>query len=284
MNLLRTVAVEFWVFGLKQAHASLFGGYLLFLILLTKWWYPFDGMLYRYDFLFIAAVLFQIVLLATGMEKPREAAVILIFHIVATVMEVFKTSDAIGSWHYPGEFRIGIGNVPLFAGFMYSAVGSYMARVWRIFDYRFHRAPPEWTTWILVTVIYINFFSHHYTYDLRWPLLIASGLLYGRCRIYFRIRRTHRWMPIVLAAVLTATVIWLAENMATYARIWVYPTQAVEWQMVPVSKLIAWYLLIFLSAVLVSLVQGIEPYVPEEFDHSSSGNDVSRSTPSDVTR
>jgi len=32
--------------------------------------------------------------------------------------------------------------VPLFSGFMYACVGSYMARVWRIFDFRFDRFPP----------------------------------------------------------------------------------------------------------------------------------------------
>lgn len=48
--------------------------------------------------------------------------VIALFHLVAMGMEIFKTHPSIGSWQYPEEFRIGIMNVPLFAGFMYSAV------------------------------------------------------------------------------------------------------------------------------------------------------------------
>ena len=32
--------------------------------------------------------------------------------------------------------------VPLFAGFMYSAVGSYIARCWRIFKFYFTDYPP----------------------------------------------------------------------------------------------------------------------------------------------
>jgi uncharacterized membrane protein YoaT (DUF817 family) len=32
--------------------------------------------------------------------------------------------------------------VPLFTGFMYAAIGSYIARCWRLFDFRFTRHPP----------------------------------------------------------------------------------------------------------------------------------------------
>ena len=99
---MRTFLYEFWLFGIKLASSSIFGGYLLFLIVVTHFWYPIDG-LYRNDFLFLAAVGFQIVLLTFRLESFREAAVIMIFHVVATILELFKTSDAINAWHYPGE-------------------------------------------------------------------------------------------------------------------------------------------------------------------------------------
>src|SRR5690606_15619117 len=127
---------EFWIFGLKQAWACLFGGLLLGIMIVTQFWYPFDA-LFRYDFLFIAAVLIQLALLALRLETLREAVVILVFHLVATGMEIFKTHPAIASWAYPGNFVIGVMTVPLFAGFMYSAVGSYIARAWRVFEFRF---------------------------------------------------------------------------------------------------------------------------------------------------
>lgn len=237
----------------------MFGGYLLGLILITKLYYPIDNILYRNDFLFLAAVAFQFALLAFRLETPKEAVVILVFHVVATGMEVFKTSDAIKSWQYPGDFRIGIGNVPLFAGFMYSAVGSYIARVWRIFDFKFSNYPPVWSSWVLVTLVYANFFTHHYTVDIRWPLLIGSAILFGRCNVYFKIRKTHRFMPLIIGWFLVATFIWIAENIATYSRIWIYPTQGDQWHLVPVEKLVAWYLLMLLSFVLVSLVSQPEP-------------------------
>lgn len=247
---------EFWLFGIKQASASVFGGYLLFLILVTRFWYPFES-LYRNDFLFLAALGFQLALLLFRLENPREAAVILIFHIVATVMEVFKTSDAIGAWHYPGEFRMGIGNVPLFAGFMYSAVGSYIARVWRIFDFRFTGYPSRTATYVLVTLIYLNFFTHHFFPDLRNGLLVFAVLCFGRSTIYFRIDRKHRHMPVLLSCFLGAFFVWIAENLSTWSLIWTYPNQADGWQMVPVSKLVAWFLLMMLSFVLVTLVNEI---------------------------
>ncbi|MFH1300448.1 MAG: DUF817 domain-containing protein [Planctomycetota bacterium] len=251
--LLKTFLHEFWLFGIKQASACIFGGFLLAMMIITRFWYPFE-FLYRYDFLFLAAVAFQIFLLSFRLESPREAVVILIFHFVATVMELFKTSDGIRSWQYPEPFVIGIGNVPLFAGFMYSAVGSYIARVWRIFDFRYSSYPPLWSTVVLVALIYANFFTHNYVFDIRWLLILVSLFLFGRVTIYFRMDRVHRSMPLVVGWLLVALFIWFAENLATYSNVWIYPSQKHQWQLVPLSKLTAWYLLMMLSFVLVSLV------------------------------
>ncbi|QDU93912.1 DUF817 domain-containing protein [Lignipirellula cremea] len=255
MSPLRRFLWEFWLFGIKQASACIFGAFLLTMILVTRFYYPADAWLYRYDFLLLLAVAFQASLLLFRMETPKEALVIIIFHVVATGMEVFKTSGAIGAWAYPEPFTLGIGNVPLFAGFMYSAVGSYIARVWRIFDFRFSYYPPVWQTWLLVALIYINFFSHHYTVDLRWPLTAATVCMFFRSQIYFKMDQKHRHMPLLTGWLLVALFIWFAENIATYAGIWVYPAQANVWKMVPLEKLGAWFLLMILSFVLAALVQ-----------------------------
>ena len=175
---------EFWLFGLKQAYACMFGGFLLAVMLLTSIWYPIE-LIHRYDFIFLAAIVFQLLLLAFRFETPREALVIVIFHIVATVMELFKTSDAIGSWVYPEEYIFGIGNVPLFTGFMYSAVGSYIARIWRLFDFQFSVYPARRHTLLLVVLIYINFFAHHFVWDIRWLLLAATFWLFWPTRYLF---------------------------------------------------------------------------------------------------
>lgn len=250
---LATFLREFLAFGLKQASACLFAGALLFAILVTHYWYPFTS-LHRYDFLFLFALGFQLILLVTRLESLREALVIVIFHALATGMEVFKTSDAIQSWKYPGEFRFGIANVPLFAGFMYSAVGSYIARVWRLFDFRFSHYPDRAATVVVALLIYVNFFTHHFVWDLRWALFLAAGYLYYRSWIYFRVIDVHRRMPLLLGCMLVALFIWIAENAATFGAIWLYPNQFQGWNLVPVNKLGSWFLLLILSFVLVSLV------------------------------
>ena len=62
-------------------------------------------------------------------------------------------------------------------------------------------------------------------------------------------------MPVILSTFLGSFFIWIAENVVTFANIWIYPSQADGLEMVPFSKLIAWYLLLILSFVLVSLVR-----------------------------
>lgn len=251
----RLAVYEFLLFGFKQGWACLFGGLLLALLLGTHLFYPDDAALHRYDFLTIAAVAIQAGMLAFRLETWREARVILIFHVVGTVMELFKTQA--GSWTYPEASVLHIGAVPLFSGFMYAAVGSYIARVWRIFDLRFTGYPPPWVTWALAAAIYVNFFTHHYTIDIRWGLFAATALIFRRTRVHFRNWRAHRWMPLLVGFGLVALFIWSAENIATFANAWNYPGQENGWRMVSLAKYGSWYLLMLISFVLVTLVQPV---------------------------
>lgn len=246
---------EFLLFGFKQGWACLFGGLLLALLLGTHLFYPDSAALHRYDFLTLAAIAIQAGMLAFRLETWREARVILIFHIVGTVMELFKT--AAGSWTYPEASVLHIGAVPLFSGFMYAAVGSYIARVWRIFDFRFSGYPPVWMTWALAAAIYVNFFTHHYTIDIRWGLFAATAAIFWRTRVHFRNWRVHRWMPLLVGFGLVALFIWFAENIATFANAWNYPGQEQQWRMVSIAKYGSWYLLMLISFVLVTLVQPV---------------------------
>lgn len=249
--------VEFVVFGLKQAWACLFGGLMLGMILLTRLWWPEIG-LARYDFWFIAALLIQIGMLVFRLETLDEAKVILIFHLVGTGMELFKT--AAGSWIYPEDAFFRIGGVPLFSGFMYACVGSYMARILRIFDITFTRYPPVWLTVLLAVAIYVNFFSHHYIFDFRWVLFAVIVALYLRSTMHYRVFRFRHRMPMLLAFLLVALFIWIAENIGTWSRAWIYPDQADGWSMVSWSKLGSWYLLMLISVVLVTLVHPPRAY------------------------
>ncbi|WP_372340485.1 DUF817 domain-containing protein [Parvularcula sp. IMCC14364] len=249
-------STEFLVFGVKQAWACLFGGLLLFAIVATGFWYPADWALARYDFLFLYAVGIQVTFLVTRLERPPEALVILIFHVVGTVMELFKTS--VGSWVYPEAnfFRLEFagGMVPLFSGFMYAAVGSYLARVSRTHDFQFTHYPPLWQTGLLALMVYVNFFSHHFLPDIRLALFGFAGLLYWRTWVYFRVWRWQHRMPLLLGFLLVALFIWLAENIGTFAGAWLYPDQQSGWRIVSLAKMGSWYLLMIISWVLVTLV------------------------------
>lgn len=144
--------------------------------------------------------------------------------------------------------------MPLFTGFMYAAVGSYMARVVRVFDIRLDGYPARWSTVALGAAIYLNFFAHHFMPDMRGALFVATAVLFGRARMHYRIIDRHRVMPLLLAFGLVAGFIWAAENVATFASIWVYPSQRAGWVPVSLGKLGSWYLLMIISVVLVTLV------------------------------
>lgn len=245
---------EFLLFGFKQGWACLFGGLMLALLLATHLCYPDNAALHRYDFITLAAIGIQIAMLLLRLETLSEAKVIFAFHLVGTVMELFKT--AAGSWLYPEASLLRIGDVPLFSGFMYAAVGSYLARVWRIFDFRFTAFPDRRIVYALAVAIYVNFFAHHWLPDIRIALFAAMAVLFWRCQVHYRPWRAERRMPLLLGWLLVALFIWFAENLGTFARAWSYPHQDGTWHMVSPMKLGAWYLLMYISFVLVHALHG----------------------------
>lgn len=252
-------AYEFVAFGLKMAWASLYAGIMLALILATKFLWQPGWALARYDFLTLAAVTTQMLLLAFRLETPREALVILIYHLVGTIMEIFKLK--MGSWAYPEPGLLKLGGVPLFTGFMYACVGSFMVRAIRLFDMRFEPYPPFWMTALLAGAIYANFFTHHYVVDLRTLLMAATLVLFWQTRIHYRPGQRVLWMPLPLAAFLTSLFLWIAENIGTLTGTWLYPGQK-GFQLVSLGKLGSWYLLLYLSFVLVTLVHKPRPREP----------------------
>jgi uncharacterized membrane protein YoaT (DUF817 family) len=250
---------EFFRFGLKQGWACLFGGIAIALMVATWRFYPANAALPRYDFLFLCMIVVQAALLASRLETWDEAKVILIYHLVGTVMEIFKTS--VGSWIYPEPSFFRIGGVPLFTGFMYSCIGSYLCRAWRLFDFRFTRHPPRWTLVALSGAIYLNFFAHHFMPDLRLVLFAAAILLFGRTTIHFKVWRAYRAMPLLLGLLLVSMFIWLSENIGTYTRTWLYPSQQHGWALVSPAKLGSWFLLLIVSYTLVSLINAPQMFM-----------------------
>lgn len=243
---------EFLRFGVIQAWACLFGAAMLALLVGTYLFYPADAPLARYDFLTLAALAIQLALIVSRLETREEAAVIALFHLIGTAMEIFKT--AMGSWVYPEPSLLRIGGVPLFTGFLYASVGSYIARAWRLFDFRFTAHPPLWATALLAIAIYANFFTHHFIIDMRAALFLIAMIVFARSWVHFRSWRVHRRMPLLLGFCLVTLFIWIAENVSTFAKAWIYPNQAHGWAPVSLGKYGSWFLLMLISYAMVSAV------------------------------
>lgn len=259
----RAGLVEFGVFVAKQAWACLFGALLLVAIILVRTLSPSDLALTRNDLLTLIAIAIQVLMLVTRLEAGRELWVIMLFHVVGTAMELFKTD--VGSWQYEAEGILRIAGVPLFSGFMYAAVGSYLVRVYRLFDLTFTRYPPVWMTAIVAALIYANFFTHHWIADFRWLLTALVVVLWGTTIMHARVWRRRIRLPIILVFVGAAGFIWIAENIGTITGAWLYPNQIDGWQLVSLSKLSSWFLLMIISVVLVTFV-----YPPRKEKSSAS--------------
>lgn len=208
-----------------------------------------------YDFLLGWCVVLTLGFWVVGLETWREVLVILGFHLLGLGLEVFKVAQ--GSWSYPGEGVLRVAGVPLFSGFMYAAVGSYICQAWRAFDLRVSHYRPLATT-VVAVAIYANFFTHHYWWDL-WVLLAVSMIVaLRRCRVHFTVGTRRHRMPLALSFLLIGQFLWLAENAATLLDAWKYPGQVEVWEAVHTSKIGSWALLVSMSFVLVATVKSQE--------------------------
>jgi uncharacterized membrane protein YoaT (DUF817 family) len=246
---------EFLYFGIKEARACLFAG----VIFLSMFIVPREGLLGlpRYDVLLLIALATQCWMLWAKLETWDEVKAITIFHIVGFAMEVFKTSASISSWTYQDDAYTKLFGVPLFSGFMYAAVGSYIIQAWRMLRIRIERHPPYWMAIVIAILIYANFFTHHFIPDLRWYLAAATCIIYARTTVVFHPIDRERRMPLIIGFVLTGFFIWLAENISTFYNIWTYPNQLEEWSMVHIGKWSSWALLVIMTFTIVANLRHI---------------------------
>ncbi|WP_227612236.1 DUF817 family protein [Acinetobacter sp. S40] len=244
-------------FCFKAASAALFGILLLLAFMFTA---PMGGHeyhgFYRYDYLLFYALIIQVCLLYLKLESWAEAKVIALFHIMAMIMEIFLTHPAIASWQYPQPAIFKLWTVPLFAGFMYSAVGSFFARSLRLYQMSFEALPRFGNMLALALCSYINFMSKFFIPDLRYVLFIWSAIIFGKTRLNFYLSGKIYQLPMLPVLLVLAFIIWIAENISTFYRIWLYPSQVKAWHMVGWGKLGSWYLLLLLSLVLVLKILG----------------------------
>ena len=209
----------------------------------------------RYDFLFIAAVLIQAILYFTKLETKDEVKVIFLFHIIGLILELYKTSPGVGSWSYPEDGLLKIATVPLYSGFMYAAIGSYISQAWKIFKLELTNYKHYLISVLLCLLIYINFFTNHYIYDFRLFLIVGVFIFFWKTRVYFIVTDSPRWMPMNLAFLLIAFFIWIAENISTYLGAWQYPSQVHAWKIVSKGKITSWFLMVIISFILVAYLK-----------------------------
>jgi len=246
----KKLLIEFWKFGLKMARSSIFAA-SFFIVLALSQYIPLFG-LPRYDFLLIAAIIIQIVLIATKLESKKELKVIFIFHLIGLVLEIFKTSPSIQSWAYPEEAYTKIFEVPLYAGFMYSAVASFISQSWNQLDIKLSNYPSVKYNAFLALVIYLNFFTHHFIPDLRWYISLMIIIAFKKTTVNFKIDEKIRKMPLIVSFLLIGFFIWIAENISTFFGAWVYPNQELGWHIVSLSKISSWSLLVIVSFIIVA--------------------------------
>lgn len=209
----------------------------------------------RYDALLVYCLLLTFGFWVVRLETWREIAVIFGFHLVGLALELFKVQ--VGSWQYPGDAVTKFAGVPLFAGFMYAAVGSYICQAWRRFDLRASGYRPVLTT-VLAVLIYANFFTHHWIVDLRIPVALLLLVVLRRTWVFYTVGVRRYRMPLALSFLLIGFFLWVAENAGTFLDAWNYPDQVDVWRLVHPAKFGAWALLVSMSFVLVASVKSLE--------------------------
>jgi uncharacterized membrane protein YoaT (DUF817 family) len=253
---LRRGLAEFLWFGIKEARACLFVGLFFAAIFLM----PRAGLfgVPRYDLLLVVAIAIQLWMVRVKLETWDELKAVCLFHAVGFALEAFKVSSSIQSWSYPDFGYTKVFGVPLFSGFMYAAIGSYIVQAWRLLDIRVRHHPPYWMASTIALLIYLNFFTHHYIGDYRWYLAACALGLYSRTTVVFRPLDRDRRMPLMLGFVLTGFFIWLAENIGTFWGVWRYPNQLGAWSAVHISKWSSWSLLVIMTFTIVASLKHVK--------------------------
>ncbi|OEH84382.1 hypothetical protein BHU72_10795 [Desulfuribacillus stibiiarsenatis] len=218
--------------------------------------------LHRYDFLLIVCILMQVVMYKTGLETKDELKVISLFHIIGLGLELFKVH--MGSWSYPEVAWTKIYGVPLYSGFMYASVASYLCQAWRRFDLTLVHWPRYSLSVPLAIAIYMNFFSHHYIYDFRWVLSGLLFLVFFKTVVHFKVGKKIYQMPIFLSFVLVGFFIWIAENITTFYGAWTYPNQNETWQLVHLGKISSWFLLVIISVIIVADLKHVKQKITKQ--------------------
>lgn len=244
----RRFAILLVYFGWQEALSCVFAVFI-FSMLVVSHGVSFFG-LPRYDFLLAACLAMQILMVASKLESLDELKVICVFHLIGVLLEMFKVQ--MGSWAYPEAAYSKVFSTPLYSGFMYASVASYICQAWRRMGLAITGWPSSWFVVPIGAAIYLNFFTHHWLWDVRWLLMIIVVAGFWRTRVHFTVERERFQMPLGLSFLLIGFFIWVAENIATFLGAWKYPDQGDGWRFVHTAKISSWLLLVIVSIIIVT--------------------------------
>ncbi|WP_079508689.1 DUF817 domain-containing protein [Mesobacillus jeotgali] len=254
-----TAIMQLFRFGREQALSCIFPAVIFASLAITQ--VVELPILPRYDWLLIIFLVMQWLMVRSGLETRDELKVITLFHLIGLALEVFKVN--MGSWSYPEEGYSKVFGVPLYSGFMYASVASYLCQAWRRLKVDLVDWPPFLLVVPLGAAIYLNFFIHHFWVDIRWLLSALVILVFWKSWVLYEVGGNKYRMPIALSFVLIGFFIWIAENIATFFGAWQYPNQAEAWSLVHLGKVSSWLLLVIVSFLIVATLKQVKknPYV-----------------------
>lgn len=241
-------------FGYHQAMSCIFPvAIFLTLALSNTIEVPF---IHRYDAILLILLGIQYIMYRSGLETRDEIKVIFLFHLIGLALELYKVK--MGSWSYPEPGYTKLLGVPLYSGFMYASVASFLCQVWRRLRMDMTGWPGFTSSVLLGGAIYLNFFTHHFILDMRWWLTGLVFIVFWKTRIIYRVRTKTYRMPLTIAFIIVGFFIWLAENIATFFDAWKYPDQHQTWQLVSFSKISSWFLLVIISVIIVAQLKHVK--------------------------
>lgn len=217
--------------------------------------------IHRYDLILLICLLAQAGMVVFKLETVDELKVICVFHLIGLGLELYKVH--MGSWSYPEAGWSKVFGVPLYSGFMYASVASYICQAWRRMELRMTGWPRAVYTVLLCAAIYFNFFTHHYTWDFRWVLTALLVVVFWRTRVYFSVLGRTYWMPLTVSFLLIGFFIWIAENISTFLGAWSYPDQERVWRLVHIGKISSWFLLVVISVIIVAQLKRVKAGMTE---------------------
>lgn len=236
---------EFGAFFIKQVQASVFALFI-FAMLAVSHFVPFVP---RYDFMLITCLAMQGYMLWSKMETKKEFVAVCAFHAIGLMLELYKVSR--GSWSYPEFAYTKISGVPLYSGFMYASIASYVFQAYRVLDLEFLKMPKKALAMVGVVLIYVNFFTARTFGDNRIWIILALLILFLPGQAHFTCIEKRRKMPMPIAFALIGFFVWIGENLSTYLGAWLYPHQLNGWEMVEASKIVSWGMMVMVAFVLI---------------------------------